>query len=261
MPEDFNFEALLPILQAVLILVVGWIFIKLIIKGAAKLLQKTKLEGMLHKFVIHTVEVVLWVIVLLMVLGTLGISTTSVVTVLAACGAAIALALQGSLSNLAGGILVMVSHPFSDGDYISVGGNEGTVQSIDLLYTTILTVDHKTVMIPNGSITNGVVTNFTKHGTRRVDIQIGVSYSTDVSKATEILTGMAKEDSYVLKFPEPVCYVVDHASSAVILELRVFCRANEYWDARFSLQAKMKSTLENAGIQIPFPQMDVHLDK
>lgn len=261
MPESFNWKALLPFAKALAILVIGFIAVKLITKGIAKVLQKTKVETMLHSFILHTVQVGLWIIVVLSVLGTLGINTASVVTVLAACGAAVALALQGSLSNLAGGILVLVTRPFSDGDYIAVGGNEGTVQNIDLMYTTILTADRKTVMIPNSAITNGTVTNFTKAGTRRVDIQIGVSYKTDVEKAIATLVEMAKDDEYVLKNPEPVCFVIEHAASAIILELRIFCSSAKYWDARFSLTEKMKVTLEKAGIQIPFPQMDVHIEK
>lgn len=261
MPISFDWTTLLPFVKAVAILVIGFIVVKLLNKGLAKVLEKTKVETMLHSFILHTVQVGLWIIILLSVLGTLGINTASVVTVLAACGAAIALALQGSLSNLAGGILVLVTRPFSDGDYISVGGNEGTVQNIDLLYTTILTADRKTVMIPNSSITNGTVTNFTKAGTRRIDIQIGVSYNTDVQKAVSVLTQMARAEENVLNDPEPVCYVIDHADSAVILELRTYCQSTKYWPTRFSMTGKMKATLENAGIEIPFPQMDVHLDK
>ena len=260
MPEILK-TSLFPIAKAIVILIIGLIVIKLVIKGLAKVLKKSKIESMLHSFILHTVQIALWIVVILSVLGTLGINTTSVVTVLAACGAAVALALQGSLSNLAGGILVLVTRPFSDGDYISVAGNEGTVQSIDMLYTTILTVDRKTVMIPNSSITNGTVTNYTKDGTRRIDIRIGISYNSDIDKAVNTLVEMAKAEKDVLKDPAPVCFVIEHADSAIILELRSHCNAAVYWDTRFSMTAKMKSVLQDAGIEIPFPQTDVHLDK
>ena len=260
MPELLK-NSLFPFAKAIVILIIGFILIKVITKGLAKILQKSKIESMLHSFVTHTVQIGLWIIVILSVLGTLGINTTSVVTVLAACGAAVALALQGSLSNLAGGILVLVTRPFSDGDYIAVAGNEGTVQAMDLLYTTILTVDGKTIMIPNSSITNGTVTNFTKSGMRRVDIQIGISYNSDIEIALNTLISMAKEEPTVLQDPQPVCFVIDYADSAVILELRSYCKSADYWGTRFAMTEKMKSVLTQAGIEIPFPQMDVHLDK
>lgn len=250
----------LPILEAILILVVGYFAIKLVLRGVKKLLERTKqVDSMLHTFILHAVEIFLWVVIILSALNKLGIDSTSVVTVLAACGAAVALALQGSLSNLAGGILIMISQPFSSGDYICTCGVEGTVESIDLLHTTIVTADRRLVTIPNGSLTGNVIVNNTKEGTRRVDIEVGISYNSDLDTARYILSGMAKRESRVLEEPSPVCVVTEYADSAVILSLRCFCKSTDYWDVKFALQNEMKAELEKAGIEIPFPQVDVHM--
>lgn len=249
-----------PVVQAILTVVIGAIVIKLILKGTKKFLDKSKkIDSMLHKFILHAVEIILWVIVVISVLEKLGIDSTSVVTVIAACGAAVALALQGSLSNLAGGILIMVSHPFSSGDYICTCGVEGTVESIDLLHTTIITNDKRVITIPNGSLTGNTIVNNTKHGIRRVEIEVGISYKSDLDAARNALIGLTKKDSRVLDSPSADCVVVNYADSAVVVRLRCYCNPFEYWDVRFALQTAIKNELAEAGIEIPFPQVDVHM--
>jgi len=258
---NLKLEVFLPFLKAILIAIIGIIVVKAAVKGANTLLHKTKLEPMLHKFIIHALEALIWIVVILAILSALGVDSTSVVTVLAACGAAVALALQGSLSNLAGGILVMVNHPFSSGDTIVIAGQEGTVQSIDIFNTSILTPDNRIVLIPNGTISNSVLENNTSSGIRRVEVKIGVSYNSNVDKAREVLTDLAKAESLIIDNPKPYCVVWEYADSAIILSLRAYCKSEKYWDAKFALQNKAKTALDNAGIEIPFPQLDVHLDK
>ncbi len=262
MEEFLNSKAValvLPFAEAIGIMVLGFVLSKILMGWIKKLLAKTKIESMLHNFIIHGIQILIWVVVILSALNKLGIDSTSVVTVLAACGAAVALALQGSLSNLAGGILIMVSHPFSTNDYICACGVEGTVESIDLLYTTVITADKRTITIPNGSLTSNTIINNTKEGTRRVEVEVGVSYNSDTEAARYILTKLAREDSRVFDDPAPYCVVNEYADSAVVLILRCFCSAANYWDVKFALQNNIKGTLEDAGIEIPFPQVDVHM--
>jgi len=248
-----------PFLQVLVILIIGIILLKVLRKWANKLLEKAKVDQLIRTFIIHAVEIFIWIVIILSALNALGFDSTSVVTVLAASGAAVALALKDSLSNLAGGILLMFTKNFRSGDYIDACGVEGTVQNVDLLYTTILTGDNRTVVIPNGSLTTNTITNRSTQGKRRVDMSIGISYNADIDKAREVFVNLAKEDSRVYKDPAPFCAVEAYGDSAINLVFRVWCDASKYWDVKFDLQNKMKSALDAAKIEIPFPQIDVHM--
>ena len=245
--------------KAIVILIIGKIVIGIVDKFVKKALGKTKLDPMLHKFIANTVKVILWAEIIIAIMTTFGFNASSLLTVLAAAGAAIALALQGSLSNLAGGILIMVSKPFKAGDYISCAGNAGVVKSIDLLHTTITTVDNQIVIIPNGTLTGNSISNYSAAENRRVDLNIGISYDSDLQKALSVLTAMAEKNEKVLSEPAVFCGVTEHADSAIILQLRSWCKSADYWDVFFALQKEMVSTLESNGIHVPFPQMDVHI--
>ena len=245
--------------RIIITLLCGAIISSIAQKAVGKLLEKSKLDPMLHKFFKTAVKIVVWAAVIVSILGVLGISTSSVVTVFAAAGAAIALALQGSLSNIASGLLIMFNRPFGAGDYIHCGGAEGSVVSIDLLYTTIMTADNRRVTIPNGQLTSNSITNFSKTDKRRVDMSIGISYGSDLDTARKALVELAKANPKVLADPEPMCVVSEYAESAIRLLFRVWCDPGDYWDVLFSLQTDTKAALDKAGIAIPFPQMDVHI--
>ena len=156
---------------------------------------------------------------------------------------------------------MLVTRPFTKGDYISCSGYEGSVEGIDLLYTTIITADNKTVVIPNGVLSNNSIVNFTKAGTRRIDMEVGISYEADFQKAKDALFKLADSNPMVLNDHDKTCAVTEYADSAVILTFRVWVNSADYWTVKFDLQNRMKDALQEAGIEIPFPQMDVHLDK
>ena len=250
------------VIKELIILFVGFFVIKYLLKLLKRGFEKSKkLDPMLHTFFINAFKIVFWTSLVLIMLKTAGMDVTSFLAIFAAAGAAIALALKDSLSNFAGGILLMITRPFGKGDYIESSGNAGTVDSIDLLYTTIITIDNKTVTLPNGQVANSSVTNYTKRGTRRIDLEVGISYESDYKKAREVLFELADADSRIMKEPEKMCGVLEYADSAVILAFRVWVKSSEYWDVYFSLQNQIKDALAEAGISIPFPQVDVHFDK
>lgn len=254
--KAFLFEKIIP---AVAILVGGFIVIKIIMAALKRGMQKSKhVDNMMLKFVTNAVRIVLTVVLLMITANKLGIDTTSIITMFAAAGAAIALALQGSLSNLASGILIILTKPFSHGDYISGAGAEGTIDSIDLMSTSIITADNKIVNVPNSALTSNSITNFTKSGTRRIDIKIGVSYNSDVEKAKEILKKLAKDSGYFMEDQELSCNILEYADSAIILVLRGWVGAPAYWPATFAINNSIKKAFDEAGIEIPYPQMDIH---
>ena len=254
---DYLLSSVVP---AIVIIILGAILINIVVSAEKKVLnhQKVAIDPMLHGLLIKATKGALWIVVLLEVCKKLGIDATSFLTVFAACGAAVALALQGSLSNLAGGILIMFSKPFSKGDYVACAGVEGSVEEIGFLYTTILTVDNKTVSVPNGALTNNVITNATKQETRRVDIQIGISYDSNIDSAKDAVLALADDSGLFLEEPASVCNVLEYADSAVILVFRGWVKTADYWTAFFAMTNGMKPALDSVGIEIPFPQVDVH---
>lgn len=247
------------LLPAAIVLVGGFIVMQIILKVEDKLLQKSRfIDPMLYKFVKSATKVCCWSVIIVETLKQLGINATSIITVFAAAGAAVALALQGSLSNLAGGILIMFTRPFTKGDYILCNGVEGTVDCIDLLYTTILTVDGKIISVPNASLTSNTITNFTKLGVRRVEIKVGISYDSDIDSAKYSLINRAKQDKRFVEDRPITCDVLEYADSAVILVFRGWVNASDYWDAFFNMNNDIKNVLKEAGAEIPYPQIDVH---
>ncbi|MDO5331425.1 MAG: mechanosensitive ion channel [Bacillota bacterium] len=255
------FQTAMPILESLAIIVIGLVIYKICNKWINKLLKKTSLDPMVFTFVNHAFQILIWVIVIIAVLGKFGIDSSSIITVIAACGAAIALALQNSLSNLASGILTMTTRPFHKGDYIVCGGVAGTVDEIDLLTTKIRTDDVKVVVIPNSLLTSNTITNYTKDGARRYEKEIGVSYNTDIETARKVLADMLMSDSRTLKEPAPIADVVRYDDSAIVLKVKGWAKSEDYLRYECDMNNLIKPTLDKAGISIPFPQMDVHIDK
>ena len=248
------------LLPAALVLIIGLIVRSLLLKVLKKVLEREnrKLDRAVDNVILTVVNVAVWLIIIFTICPYFGINTASLITVFAAAGAAIALALQGSLSNIASGILIMVNRPFGGGDFIEAAGTAGTVESIGLFATTVVTPDNKTVCIPNSTITSGTISNVTRKGTRRVDVSVGVAYGSDLEKAKAAIIEAAKKTGFFLETPAPCCDVNEHASYAIILFFRGWCRSSQYWDAYFGINNAIKAALDEAGIEIPFPQIDVH---
>ncbi len=249
------------ILLAIAALIIGIILIKICLKISEKALGKTKLDPSIHKFIISVIRIALYVVLLVIILSCLKIPTAPLVTVLGAMGAAIALALQGSLSNVAAGFLILINQPFKRGDYVDTNGYSGIVDAIDITCTTLQTVDNRTVILPNSSVLSSAIVNNTSEEIRRVDVSFGIAYSADIAEAKEVIMDVCRENQYVLDKPETFVGVGEHAESAVILDLRAWVETPNFLPAKYELQEQVKLAFDKAGIEIPFKQVDVHLDK
>lgn len=249
------------LISAVLILFIGNIIVKTIANGVAKMLRKKDMDEAVVEFLHSLVRYLLFVIVLIAALGRLGVQTASVVAVIGAAGLAIGLALQGSLSNFAAGVLIVAFRPFKSGDYVEIGGVAGSVESIQIFQTILTTPDNKMVVVPNGAVIGSAITNYSRHETRRIDYVIGVSYNADLKKTKEVLTRVVEADLRVLKDPAPTIGVVALADSSVNFVVRPWVKTGDYWAVYFDLLQAIKEELDKEEIGIPFPQMDVHLNK
>ncbi|MDH5931289.1 small-conductance mechanosensitive channel MscS [Vibrio splendidus] len=249
------------IISALIILFIGNLIVKAVANSVSKVLQKKKMDRAVVEFVHGLVRYLLFVIVLIAALGRLGVQTASVVAVIGAAGLAVGLALQGSLSNFAAGVLIVAFRPFKSGDYVEIGGVAGSVDSIQIFQTVLTTPDNKMVVVPNGSVIGSPITNYSRHDTRRIDLMIGVSYNADLQKTKALLTKICESDERVLK--EPCVQVGVHtlADSSVNFVVRPWVSTAEYWNVYFDLMQAIKEGLDNEGIEIPFPQMDVHMNK
>lgn len=249
------------IISALLILFIGNIVVKGIAGSVAKVLKKRQMDKAVVEFISALVRYTLFVIVLIAALGRVGVQTASVVAVIGAAGLAIGLALQGSLSNFAAGVLIVAFRPFKSGDYVEIGGVAGSVESIQIFQTILTTPDNKMVVVPNGSVIGSPITNYSRHETRRIDHVIGVSYNADLKKTKQVISEVLAADERVLKSPAPTIGVVALADSSVNFVVRPWVKTSDYWDVYFDSLQAIKERLDSEGIEIPFPQMDVHLNK
>lgn len=258
---DLLFKHGPPLVLAVVTLIIGLWAIKFVARIIDKALEHGKVELSLRKFTGSIVRVLLKVLLAVSVASMVGIETTSFVAILGAAGLAVGLALQGSLANFAGGVLVLLFKPYKIGDFIDAQGVLGSVHEIQVFNTVLRTGDNKTVIVPNGAISNGIITNFSTQETRRVDMAFGIGYSDDILKAKEILKKLLAEDERVLDEPASVVAVSELADSSVNFVVRAWCKSGDYWGINFDMQEKVKLAFDEAGISIPFPQQDVHLYK
>ncbi|WZL72331.1 mechanosensitive ion channel [Clostridiaceae bacterium 35-E11] len=247
------------LMGAVILLIVGLWAVKGIIKILDNALKKSKVDASLHTFIKSVSSFVLKIVVLITAAATLGIPMTTFIAILSAAGLAIGLALKDSLSNFAGGILILTFRPFNVGDFIEAQGHMGTVKEIHLLYTYLNTPDNKRVVIPNGELSNARVVNFSAEKTRRIDLIFGIGYEEDITKAKEVLTRLVMNHPLTLKDPEPVVRVTEHAASSINFAVKVWCQSEHYWAIYYDLHEQVKMVFDQEGINIPFPQMDVHL--
>lgn len=253
------------ILFAILVLIIGLLVTKLCVAAVSKgldRLQKSKhnnLDETVTRFISQVVKIVLYVLLVTIVLSILGIPSSSIVTVIGTAGVAIGLALQSSLSNVAGGFLLMITKPFKVGDYISVAGTEGVVQQISILYTRLNSATNQAIFIPNGQAVNATVTNFSGNDTRRVDLTFSISYENDFAKAQAVITDVLKANKKVLDNPEPQVRMLEHGASAVILAVRPWCSTADYWDVYFDTIEQVRAAFIANDITIPYNQIDVHM--
>ncbi len=249
----------LKLMTSLVLLIVCWKLIGFIMKLIRSNKNFSKIDEGAKGFILTCVSIVLKAILILTVAANLGIPMTNVVAIVGSCGLAIGLALQGSLSNFAGGIMLLIFRPFHTGDYIEATGKEGTVTAITLMSTTLNTPDNKLVVIPNGTLINAVITNFSAEENRRVDLDFSVAYGTDAERVKKILLVLAEQHELVLDTPAPFARMTNQGDSALVFTLRVWCKKEDYWTVRFDLLEQVKAAFDKLNIEIPFPQMDVHM--
>ena len=249
----------LKLLAAVIVLVLGRWVIKMIKKWMANGLMSRHGDATLHSFLSNLVSVVLYFFLIMAIVGILGINTSSLVALLASAGLAVGMSLGGTLQNFAGGVLIIMFRPFKVGDFIAAQGMEGIVSEIQIFNTHLLTTDNKEVILPNGALATGVMTNYSKQETRRVDWLFSIAYGDDYDKAKRVLRGLCDEDSRILKTPEPYVQLSKLNDSSVDITVRAWVNSADYWAVFFSMNEKVYKTFATEGLNIPFPQMDVHM--
>ena len=249
------------ILLVFLLFFIGTKVIKLIRKILRKSMEKAQAETGVIQFVESFVKAALYVLLVFLLASQLGVDATSIVALLGSAGVAIGLAIQGSLSNLAGGVLILLFKPFKVGDYIieSVSNHEGFVTEIQIFYTKLRTADNRIVVLPNGVLANNSLVNVTSEKDRRLDIKVGISYDADLKMAKEVLFNVLKQEKSLIPDKDCLVFVDELADSSVNIGLRCYVESGEYWNARWRIIENCKYALDEAGISIPFPQMDVHL--
>jgi len=249
----------LKILEALIIFVIG----KKLIRFALKLLDgaaaRAGLDVGLARFLSTVARIALYILLAFVIIGELGFNTASIIAVLGSAALAVGLSLQGSLANFAGSVLILVTRPFKIGDYIICSGGEGTVKDIGLVFTELTTGDNRRITIPNGSLANGPITNITAHSTRRVDLTVGISYSADLKKAKEVITETIQKNSYILKDQPIAVFVNSLGESDVVLACGGWVNTPDYLAAKRALTEEIKLAFDEAGVEIPFPQVDVHM--
>ncbi len=239
---------------ALITLAIGWWLINKFTAKLGKLLSLRNADMALQGFISTLANIILKILLFVSVASMIGVETTSFVAAIGAAGLAIGLALQGSLANFAGGVLILLFRPFRLGDWIEAQGVSGTVDSIQIFHTVLRTGDNKTVIVPNGNLSNGIITNYNRQPTRKVVFDVGVDYEADLQKARNVLLDLARNDPRVHKDPAPQAVVATLGDSAITVSLRIWVNTADYWDVMFMLNEHARDRLKSEGIDIPFPQ-------
>ena len=246
---------------AVVFLLVGLFLINKLIDYVANKMEDREIDGSLQSFLKPLIKIGLLIILVISIASMIGVEMTSFIAILAAMSFAVGMAFQGSLANFAGGVLIIILKPFRIGDYIETGSYAGTVKEIQIFYTVLHTPDNRKIIIPNAQVSNNSAVNYSANDIRRIDMKFGVSYNDDIYKVKDILQRIADEHPLVIKEPEPMIVLGEHGDSAIVFYFRVWCNTADYWNIYFDLMEKVKLAFDRANINIPYPQMDVHLDK
>ena len=247
------------LIGGILVLVIGLLILHFLKKKIKSEKTFRKMDPAAAGFLKKLIIGLLYTVVLLFAAGVFGIPLTIFVTVISLAGAAVSLALQGALSNFIGGVILLILKPFRAGDYIKVGDTDGTVRTVGMYYTVLVTPDGKEVSLPNSNLTGTAIVNFSKEEKRRIDLDFGLAYQADMDAVRSVLLSVAENSPYVLKDPAPQVLVQEFKDSAVSFRLRVFTKNADYWNAYYELTEGGKRALDEAGIEIPFPQVDVHM--
>lgn len=255
----FNFS--IKVVLAIVVFLIGVQVIKLIRRILKKSLQRANVETGVMQFLDSLIKAGLYIVLILLIAGNFGLEATSVLALLGSAGVAIGLALQGSLANFAGGVLILLLKPFKVGDYIieDTNKNEGVVKEIQLFYTILTTPDNRVIVLPNGTLANSSLTNVTGCSTRRIDIRVGIAYDSDIRQAKKVLNEVLEKDVDSLKDQQLLVFVDLLGDSSIEIVARCWVKSENYWDAKWRITEEIKYALDEAGIQIPFPQMDVHM--
>jgi small conductance mechanosensitive channel len=249
----------LKVIGAFAVLIIGRMVAGAVRRSLRKALTKTNIDATLVPFLGGLTYYLILAFVVIAVLRLFGLETTSLVAVLGAAGLAVGLALQGTLSNFASGVMLLIFRPFKVGDFVEVGGTSGVVVEVGIFTTTLKSADNVRITVPNSQIYGQTIRNFNGYDTRRIDLVVGISYDDDIAKAIEAITSIVTADGRVLAEPEPLVAVSNLGDSSVDLVVRPWCNASDYWPLRFDLTRRLKEGLEKAGCSIPYPQSDVHL--
>jgi len=249
------------IVLALVIFIVGRIVVNIITSIVRKLLGRADMDDILIDFISSILRTILLLFVIIAALDQLGVDTTSLIALLGAAGLAVGLALQGSLQNFASGVMLIIFRPFKSGDFVEAGGVSGVVEKISIFSTTMRTGDNREIIVPNGAIYGGTITNFSARETRRIDMVFGIGYDDDLKKAQDILRSLVDADERILKDPETLIAVSELADSSVNFVVRPWVKSGDYWAVKFDLTENVKLAFDEQGISIPYPQMDIHTDK
>lgn len=249
------------LIGAIVVWIIGSWIIKALTNGFGRMLEKIKTEDSLKPFLKGIVGVILKVMLVISVLGMLGIEMTSFIAVLAAVGLAVGMALSGTLQNFAGGVMLLIFKPFKVHDFIDAQGYKGVVSEIQIFNTILKTSDNKTIIIPNGGLSNSAMTNYSTEAKRRVDWTIGIGYGDDASKTEKVIRKLCDEDSRILKDPEVFIAISELAESSVNFTVKAWVKAEDYWGVFYDMNKKVYEVFDMEGINIPYPQMDIHLHK
>lgn len=249
------------LIGAILVLIIGGWIIKLFTHAFSKMLDKRNTDSSLKPFLKGIVATLLKIMLVISVLGMIGIQMTSFIAILGAVGLAVGMALSGTLQNFAGGVIILLFRPFKVGDYIDAQGYNGTVHEIQIFNTILKTPDNKTIIIPNGGLSTSSMTNYSTENKRRVDWTYGIGYGDDINKAKLVIKRLADEDKRILKEPEIFIAVSELADSSVNFAVRAWVNSSDYWDVFFTMNEKIYEAFAKEGLNIPFPQMDIHVHK
>jgi small conductance mechanosensitive channel len=247
------------IIGAIAILVLGRIGVGIFTSIVGRLMKKGNVDPTLTKFAISMAKIALMTFIIISALGALGVQTASFIAIIGAAGLAVGFALQGSLSNFASGVMLIIFRPFKSGDYVEAGGTSGSVESIQIFNTTLKTPDNKVVIVPNSQITSDKIVNYSAMDKRRIDLVFGIGYDDNIKKAKDILEKIIAEDDRILKDPAPVVAVLELGDSSVNFAVRPWVNTADYWAVFFDITEKVKLTFDENNISIPYPQRDVHI--
>ncbi len=249
------------VVAALVLFFIGRKLIKLLVKVINRSFERSSMDEGVRKFLISILKIALNILLIVMLAGFVGFETTSLAAVIGSAGLAIGLSLQGSLSNFAGGVLILIIKPFVIGDYIVSDGVEGTVTHIDIFYTRLTTADNKMIVIPNGTLSNAIITNVTNQTERRVDVTVGIEYKEDYDRVKKVLMDIAKSDELIMHDKDVDIFIDSFDESAITIKLRVWTATDNYWAVKWGLHEKIKSSFDENNISIPFNQLDVNIVK